>query len=577
MHDIVKLAAVSALVSGVIGIIPGWGLLVRRPWARMLTIVLGCFNLIDLPFGTTLGAYTLWVLQPAKSEMNITTTTSSRRHDLDALGCRAAMLLGVVYHVSLSFAVGPAWIGDASQSKVAYLFEECLHGFRMPLFMLLSGFFTAMLWRQKGVEALLWHRCRRVLFPCLLGLITVVPATLGAWYFAGRYTQKVVLATPASANILEAIRKGDAAALEAQLINPGADVSAASSSGKVPLESAEQPFSMVAGVAAIPNIPVDEQNMEQGRERVVTRLPSAGASELALALTLVYKVLTEVPLFAHLWFLWHLLWLVAAFAVCVLVAGKLRWRPAPQWLTLSPARLLWLAPLTMIPTWFSSFGHGEFGQDLSSGIIPVPRILLYHAVFFFFGALYYDCDDMNGLLGNSWRWSLPLTLLVVFPLALEFATGTFGLRDSLLPAKFHKPATVLLQVLFAWLMAFSCIGMFRSLLTRENPAIRYLSDSAYWLYLAHLPLCIVAQALISRWPLPVWVKLPLLASVLIGFLLLTYDQLVRYTWVGSMLNGPRKRPTIHQTRGRSWRRKTCPQSVLRGTSGEEIANQTMRP
>lgn len=46
----------------------GVGLLNRAPWARMMAIVLGCICLIDMPFGTALGAYTLWVLLPAQSE-----------------------------------------------------------------------------------------------------------------------------------------------------------------------------------------------------------------------------------------------------------------------------------------------------------------------------------------------------------------------------------------------------------------------------------------------------------------------------------------------------------------------------
>ena len=52
----------------VIGLIAGWGLLDRRPWARTLAIVLGAVSLVDVPFGTALGIYTLWVLLPAQSE-----------------------------------------------------------------------------------------------------------------------------------------------------------------------------------------------------------------------------------------------------------------------------------------------------------------------------------------------------------------------------------------------------------------------------------------------------------------------------------------------------------------------------
>jgi hypothetical protein len=44
------------------GIIAGYGLLKRRPWARMVAIVLGLLGLVNMPFGTALGIYTLWVL-----------------------------------------------------------------------------------------------------------------------------------------------------------------------------------------------------------------------------------------------------------------------------------------------------------------------------------------------------------------------------------------------------------------------------------------------------------------------------------------------------------------------------------
>jgi hypothetical protein len=44
------------------GLLAGWGLLKYRPWARILAIVLSALNLINIPLGTILGAYGLWVL-----------------------------------------------------------------------------------------------------------------------------------------------------------------------------------------------------------------------------------------------------------------------------------------------------------------------------------------------------------------------------------------------------------------------------------------------------------------------------------------------------------------------------------
>jgi len=59
-------AGIGLLISGyaIAGLIAGWGLMSRCPWARMLAIVLGCISLIHFPFGTALGIYTLWVLVP---------------------------------------------------------------------------------------------------------------------------------------------------------------------------------------------------------------------------------------------------------------------------------------------------------------------------------------------------------------------------------------------------------------------------------------------------------------------------------------------------------------------------------
>ena len=65
---IFAMVAVFIFVTAIAGILTGWGLLNREPWARMLAIVMAVVNLMELPFGTALGIYTLWVLLPAQSE-----------------------------------------------------------------------------------------------------------------------------------------------------------------------------------------------------------------------------------------------------------------------------------------------------------------------------------------------------------------------------------------------------------------------------------------------------------------------------------------------------------------------------
>ena len=60
------------------GIIAGFGLLRRRSWGRILTLVIGFMGLVNFPLGTALGIYTLWVLlQDAAAEVFTSSAASS--------------------------------------------------------------------------------------------------------------------------------------------------------------------------------------------------------------------------------------------------------------------------------------------------------------------------------------------------------------------------------------------------------------------------------------------------------------------------------------------------------------------
>ena len=56
------------LAKAAASLIAGLGLLQREPWGRTLTLVVGFISLFNIPIGTALGVYTLWVLLPAQSE-----------------------------------------------------------------------------------------------------------------------------------------------------------------------------------------------------------------------------------------------------------------------------------------------------------------------------------------------------------------------------------------------------------------------------------------------------------------------------------------------------------------------------
>ncbi len=56
------------IITGVPEIIAGWGLLIKKRWGRILGIIMGIINLFDVPLGTALGVYSLWVLFNQESE-----------------------------------------------------------------------------------------------------------------------------------------------------------------------------------------------------------------------------------------------------------------------------------------------------------------------------------------------------------------------------------------------------------------------------------------------------------------------------------------------------------------------------
>jgi len=544
-------------------------------------------------------------------------TKYPRRHDLDAL--RAfAMLSGIALHAALSF-MPVFWpVQDTRQNDFFGLIFAAVHGFRMPVFFVMSGFFTAMLWRQRGLRALMGHRFRRIVLPLLLGVITVVPAV--NWVVGKAIESGVPRAvessisngadvneqdpesgltplslavisdqtetiqqllrsgaeaggpnrdgstplsvaallgrTKAAGLLIEAGAEIDPRAADGStplhtsaffgraetvelLVHAGADITAKNNYGQTPLEVTAVDWKTTQFIAAMVHVQVDKDEVEAGRSRAAETLRQPSAEDEDSEVGALARQLMLTPFFHHLWFLWFLCWLVAGFGVYAALADRLGWTGLPDWLILSPARLLWLIPLTMIPQWFMGLLVPTFGPDTSAGILPMPHVLVYYAIFFGFGALYFDSGDDTGRVGSRWLLSLSLALFVIFPLGLEFSLGAFGFGDSIAPAGLHRPISALLQVAYAWLMTFGLMGLFRRLLRRESYAIRYVSDSSYWLYLTHVPLIIGAQMWVRDWPWPATVKFLLVCGVVTGFLLIVYQTLVRYTWLGRFLNGPR--------------------------------------
>lgn len=60
--SMVMVAVTVLIISGILWIINGWALLNRKPWARILTIILSILSLLSFPIGTIVGIYGLWAM-----------------------------------------------------------------------------------------------------------------------------------------------------------------------------------------------------------------------------------------------------------------------------------------------------------------------------------------------------------------------------------------------------------------------------------------------------------------------------------------------------------------------------------
>jgi len=56
------------LAKAACGFFAGWGLTKREGWARIVALVLAFISLFNIPFGTAIGVYTMWVLLPGQSQ-----------------------------------------------------------------------------------------------------------------------------------------------------------------------------------------------------------------------------------------------------------------------------------------------------------------------------------------------------------------------------------------------------------------------------------------------------------------------------------------------------------------------------
>ena len=78
LQPLLSVIGIIVLCKAACGFIAGWGLLQRDPWARILALVLAFISLFNIPFGTAIGVYTMWVLLPSDSQREYDALAAAR-------------------------------------------------------------------------------------------------------------------------------------------------------------------------------------------------------------------------------------------------------------------------------------------------------------------------------------------------------------------------------------------------------------------------------------------------------------------------------------------------------------------
>jgi peptidoglycan/LPS O-acetylase OafA/YrhL len=125
---------------------------------------------------------------------------------------------------------------------------------------------------------------------------------------------------------------------------------------------------------------------------------------------------------------------------------------------------------------------------------------------------------------------------VLFPLSvaaswLEYthAPGELG---------FHLLAVVV-HALCTWSLVWLLVGIALRYFDRPTRWALYASQSAYWVYLLHLPVVALLGWLLVFVDVPALVKFAIVAGVTGTVCFATYHYWVQDTWLGAFLNGKR--------------------------------------
>lgn len=266
-------------------------------------------------------------------------------------------------------------------------------------------------------------------------------------------------------------------------------------------------------------------------------IPSIWVSAFARELTLVTP-LGIPPTIGHLWFIYHLVYLYVILVAARWIAGKIP-RPLPLGRVLLAVFVnRWHVPLIIL---FSVVTIGRFIENVEDYLLwPIGAWdFMFSLVPFLLGyGLYKRREIVDSLASTTSTVSLLSVATVAFAVQLVLTVVTSA-DDA--AAEQWGLLLILAQSTATVCYTFGLIGLFQLAFSTHSSWARWVADSSYWVYIMHLPVVLVIGTLMFELPWPADLKF-IIVCVITGALgFATYWAFIRYTFIGTMLNGKRIR------------------------------------
>lgn len=241
----------------------------------------------------------------------------------------------------------------------------------------------------------------------------------------------------------------------------------------------------------------------------------------------------EHPSMAHLWFLYYLCMFYALIPLCQWALQKTAHLQARiQHFFSQPSAAVVFALWTALTLWPYQ------GAQVHEGFfyfIPHPPSLLYYGAFFVLGYAFHAYQGFLQATVRYMRWAWVLAA-ALFPLSLMASSADTDAGGE--NAWLHLTA-VLLNGLCTWAFIYGFFGAAQRFFDRLSRSIDYAAQSAYWVYLVHLPLIMLAGWFLLAFDAPALFKFVLVCMWAAALAFASFHYVVQNSWLAMFLYGRR--------------------------------------